>query len=163
MLSENFHPAEFTDQEVGIAISLGTPIFPIGINRTKPYGFFKQYQVKQISEITADTMKEAYTEIRDHWKQSRKIVDFTISQLEKSSTPLMANMYGRVLYEHKKFTQDQIDKLAQAFIFNLHVREEFSPKSTILTILCDNIEMISQMHISNTILKKGLNEICPKK
>ena len=49
LLSENFRKANYTDQEVGIAIQCKRKIFPISIDKTKPYGFMSKYQSGNIN------------------------------------------------------------------------------------------------------------------
>jgi len=47
LLSRRYHLSEWTDQEFGIAISVGLLIIPL-LYRTKPYGFIKRYQYHKL-------------------------------------------------------------------------------------------------------------------
>ncbi len=50
LLTDNFHNANYTDHEVGIAFGLKKPIVPVSIGKIDPYGFMSKIQTKKISE-----------------------------------------------------------------------------------------------------------------
>lgn len=58
LLTNDFHPSQWTDQEIGVAIGRGLLVVPIKIG-TDPYGLMGKYQAiagsnRTISEIAAD-------------------------------------------------------------------------------------------------------------
>ena len=48
LLTDNFHKANYTDHEVGIAFALKKRIFPIRFDDTPVYGFLAKIQAKKI-------------------------------------------------------------------------------------------------------------------
>ncbi len=146
LLSENFHNAHYTDHEVGIARGLNRPIIPIRIDNTSPYGFMSKFQAKKIS---ADVIGDA--EITDliHsmstvTEKGRNIIDNLIKEFANVGTYDEANDISVILFTYTKFSKEQINEIAEAYIHNDQIRGGWSSDPRCITLFKDNWKKIDE-------------------
>lgn len=144
LLSKNFHNAHYTDHEVGIARGFNRPIIPIRIDNTSPYGFMLKFQAKKIS---ADVIGEA--EITDlvHsmstvTEKGRNIIDNLIKEFSNVGTYDEANDISVTLFTYTKFSKEQINDIAEAYIHNDQIRGGWSSDPRCITLFKDNWKKI---------------------
>ena len=126
LLSENFHKAQYTDNEVGIAMGLGKSILPISIDDTMPYGFLSKYQAKKMSpEIDGNQVSRIFKEFMSKTKTSSVDHDL-MSSLIYAETFVDANRAIKQLSEHTEFSDDDINAIAEGFIGNDQIRGCFA-------------------------------------
>ena len=119
LLSSKFRNANYTNQEVGIAICLEKKIFPFSIDGTMPYGFMSGYQsskfdVKKIDEET-EKLAELFRHVIDG---TLRKTDEIILALRHADSYQEANKIGRELSTCPDFTNKQLKNLAEAYEFN---------------------------------------------
>ena len=123
MISKNFHLAQYTDHEVGIAYGLGKIILPLSIDDTMPYGFMTRFQAKKISpEIKSNEISKVFKKFKPKKNYQTSIKDYLVEQLVKSKTYDAANYLTRILSSYTDFSQEQINRVAEGFIYNDQIR-----------------------------------------
>ena len=96
ILSKNFHEADYTDQEVGIAHGFGKIILPLSVEKTMPYGFLKKFQAKKISsEIDGEEVSKIFVEFMPKTSEAR-VEDRLIYSLINSQSFNEANYYAGI-------------------------------------------------------------------
>ena len=144
LLSENFHPSRFTDQEIGIAIAFNKQIFPIRIDETKPYGFMSKFQAKKISiKIDHSQIKLLAQRLSSFTNERINVIDRIIDQLCHAESFNSANTISEILFEYTNFTHNQVNKIAQAFVSNSQVRGGWTARPACLDFLARNWDSIS--------------------
>lgn len=114
ILTENFHGAAFTEQEVGIALAQKKPILPLKMDKTDPFGYIHTIQavtpVGSIDRIPA--MVQISTAIYDllypNKEEKRTII---IDNIKKTHDWNNQDSLARMLGIDKKYTKLQIAKL----------------------------------------------------
>jgi len=144
ILSENFHQADYTDQEVGIAHGLGKIILPLSVDKTMPYGFLTKFQAKKISpEIDGDEVSKIFAEYVPKASKTR-VEDRLIYSLINSNSFSEASYYAKILSKYTEFSEDQINLIAKGFIDNDQLRESYVAAPWCVKILKKNMKKIDK-------------------
>ncbi len=126
LLSDNFHKAQYTDHEVGIAFGLEKTILPISIDDTMPYGFLTKVQAKKMSpEIDATQVSKIFKEFMSKTKTSSTDHDLIYSLIYAESF-IDANRAIKQLSMHTEFSDEDINIIAQGFIDNDQIRGSYA-------------------------------------
>ncbi len=129
LLSENFHNAQYTDHEVGIAYGLNKFIFPIRIDDTVPYGFMSKFQAKKIStEIEESEIAKLFFMIVSKSDKGTEMIDKLIEDFDDSKSFDRANYNASILSQYSEFSNEQLDRIASAFLENDQIRGGFTSK-----------------------------------
>lgn len=143
LLSKNFSSSKYTDQETGIAINLGIPIFPICIDDTVPYGFASKLNglkckvpfeenkiIKIVESVTTKPIPDS------------KELNELIEELNNSSTYSEAASLSNVIAHFSDFSNEQINKLATAYLSNPEIYGSYIASPLIKRIVKNNIEKL---------------------
>ena len=127
LLSSKFRNANYTSQEVGIAICLDKKIFPLSIDGTMPFGFMSGYQsskfdVKKFDEETKK-LAELFKRVIDG---TLRKTDEVILALKHAELYREANKIGRELATCPDLTNDQLKNLAEAYQLNDQIRDSWA-------------------------------------
>lgn len=153
LLSKNFHESRFTDHEVGIASAFNKQIFPIKVDDTKPYGFMSKFQAKKLSiSIDHNEIRILAEHLMKFTDEGKNIIDRIIERLENSTSLSDANYTAEILFEYTNFTYEQINKIARAFLSNLHIRGGWTASPSCLDFLARNWESVNRE--CQSLLKK---------
>ncbi len=119
LLSDNFHKAHYTDHEVGIAYGLGKPIIPLRLDNTEPYGFMKKYQARKISfDIEEKEITNLVHKMSTITEKGRSVIDNLIKKFSDAGSFRAANEISDTLFTYTKFTKQQINDIAKAYLDN---------------------------------------------
>jgi hypothetical protein len=137
-LSKEFHRAEYTDQEVGIAYSLKKPIVPLSIDGTLPYGFMSKYQSLNakdgiIPDLIFELAVTIYVRLR---KTDIDIIESMIAAYADSGSYREANRRADMLFSNgEAFRKSHVNLIAEAFVENDQINNAASAKSVSLDLL----------------------------
>lgn len=144
ILSENFHQADYTDHEVGIAYGLEKTILPLSIDKTMPYGFLTKFQAKKISpEIDEKEIAKIFTEFLPKTLENQAD-DRLIFELINSDSFYDANDCTRILSQYTEFSEKQINLIAEGFIHNDQIRSSYIAGPWCAKILKKNMNKINK-------------------
>lgn len=119
LLSKEYHAAWFTDQEAGMAYAMSKPILPISIDGTKPYGFMAKYQSAKCSDaFPANEIDKVANLILGLVEQGDVRIDALVEEFVNVESFREANALAHQIYQYQRFTKDQINSIAQAFLYN---------------------------------------------
>jgi hypothetical protein len=143
LLSKNYHHANFTDQELGMSLAYEKKIIPISIDGTIPYGFIEQYQsTKCDPEITDKDIRKLLSLIMNFSSTGKDFLNLLITKLSNAESYEDATFWGRKLLSYSKFTHEQINDIAQAYIKNNQIHGSFMAAPNVLYILKNNQKRI---------------------
>ena len=138
LLSSKFKNADYTNQEVGIAICLKKRIFPFSIDGTMPYGFMSKYQSSRFNVKNIDKgvklLSELFRRAVDGTGTLRNI-DEQITALRYASSFVEANKIADELSTHLGFTDGQLNGIANAYNVNYEVRGSWTAGPFVLNLL----------------------------
>ena len=144
LLSKQYHQANYTDQETGVAYAMNKPMIPITIDGTDPYGFMAKYQA---TKATLPFSEEKIDEIRNlifaHTKQGQEMINGLIHQLQEAYTFANANVVGNMLFSYTKFSKEQLNNIAKAVIENNQVRGAWTAFPLASDMLKQNMKKIA--------------------
>jgi hypothetical protein len=126
LLTEDFHESSWTDQEVGIAIGLGTVIIPIRLGRD-PYGFIGENQglagnLNKPRELASDIVEVLLSNLR----LGPLMRETFVGALEESENFITSRQFAERLSEIDGFTDNQIKRLQAALRNNDQVYNAFN-------------------------------------
>lgn len=152
LLSDNYHKANFTDQELGMGLAYEKNVIPVSIDGTMPYGFMEKYQcMKCESEIDDANIEKLLGLIMHFSDTGKQFLDLLIEKLSKANSFDDATFWARKLLSYSKFTDNQINNIAKAFIQNNQIHGSFMAAPNVLYILRNNQKQI------NSDLKKKIH------
>ncbi len=127
LLTKNFHSAEWTEQEVGIAHAFKKRMTPIRFDDTSTVGFMTDFQATKISyPLDEHEINNIVSTVIAYSDEGQRIVNNLIDQLYSSDSFYDANANARILFNTtKKFTPEQVNKIAQAYIMNNQISDGF--------------------------------------
>ena len=127
LLTERYHSAEWTEQEVGIAHAYKKRMIPIRFDETSTTGFMTDFQATKISyPLDEDEIKNIVNTVIAYSDEGQRIVNNLIEQLYASDSFYEANSNARTLFNTtKKFASQQINKIAQAYLLNNQISDGF--------------------------------------
>ncbi len=139
LLSENFHLAKYTDHEVGIAYGLSKFIFPIRIDDTVPYGFMSKFQAKKISpEIDKDEVVKVFYSMVSKIEKGLEMMNNLIEEFCESDSFNAANNLVSILSQYLEFSDEQLNRIAKAFLENDQINQGFRSSRWCSEIFDDN-------------------------
>ena len=139
LLSENFHQARYTDHEVGIAYGLNKFIFPIRIDDTTPYGFMSKFQAKKISsEIDEEEVVKVFYSMVSKSEKGLEMMNNLIEEFCESDSFNAANNLASVLSQYSDFSNEQLNRIAKAFLNNNQINQGFKSSHWCLKLFDDN-------------------------
>ena len=132
ILSKNFMESNWTDQEVGFAISRGTTIIPISIDGTLPYGFLEMFQTLfkfECKEYDKPYSNEKILNCNESIFEIIKIITNKIDLRENLKDSLIKDMtnienyrnaekYLTLLISLEPFNKEQINEIIKQGIEN---------------------------------------------
>ena len=158
LLTKNFHPAEWTEQEVGIAHAFKKRMVPVRFDNTVTTGFMTDYQATQISyPINPDEMKNLVDIIIAYSDEVQRQINEMIDQLRVAGSFSDANSYARILFKNKKFTTEQINRLADAYLSNYEIQQGYVAGPKCQELFANNWSKIEQKY--KDALEPHLKEI----
>lgn len=133
LMTDKFSESDWTDQEIGVAVGRGVPIFPIHLGKD-PYGFISKYQAipgagKSASSIATEifTLFLSSDGVIDNLKNIAK--DSYILAVSKAGSFDRANYLSNFLTRIDELSHQQAEDLVKAFNENSQVRyaSDFRP------------------------------------
>jgi len=126
LLSENFHSAQYTDHEVGIAYGLNKLIFPVRFDDTMPYGFMSKFQAKKISqEINKDEIIKLFFTMVSKSDKGTEMINKLIEEFGDSNSYERANQTADILSQRTEFSDEQLNQISNTFLYNDQIRDGF--------------------------------------
>jgi len=146
LLTEKFHPAEWTEQEVGIAHAFKRRMIPIRFDKTSTTGFMTDSQATTISyPIDKGEIKNLVDVIFAYSEEGQRQINELIEQLHSADSFSDANACARILFRStSKFTSEQINKIAEAYLGNSQIRGGFTSEPKCLELFQKNWKTIKQ-------------------
>lgn len=139
LLSQNFHEAKYTDHEVGIAYGLNKFIFPIRIDETVPYGFISKFQAKKISsEIEGDEVVKIFYSMVSKSEKGLEMMNNLIEEFSESESFSIANNLTSILSQYADFSDDQLNRIAKAFLDNSQINQGFKSSHWCVNLFKEN-------------------------
>ena len=139
LMTDKFSESDWTDQEIGVAVGRGVPIFPIHLGKD-PYGFISKYQAipgagKPASSIATEifTLFLRSDRVSDNLRNIAK--DSYILAVSKAGSFSEANYLSNFLPRIDKLSHQQAEDLVKAFNENSQVRYAFDFRPIIATEL----------------------------
>lgn len=152
LLSKEFHRADYTDQEVGIAYCLKKPILPLSIDGTLPYGFMSKYQSLKAKDGTiADLNFELAVTIYVHLRKTDfDVIESMIAAYADSGSFREANRRADVLsLNEKALSKSQVNSIAEAFVDNNQIHNAANASSVSLVLLQDRYKDLTAENKQN--------------
>lgn len=118
LLTSGFHNSNWTDQEVGFAISRGVPIISVKLGMD-PYGFIGKFQALSC------TWAEAPSEIAKLLIKREPMVNAYINAIRVCSDYDDANKLAELLPFIERFSETQIEVIMKAFNDNSQVYDSY--------------------------------------
>jgi len=144
LLTKNYHPSEYTDQETGIAINCKKTILPICIDDTRPYGFASSRQAIVCSFPFEDSIIEKIANISKMELVSKSSdLDQLISELENSGSYTESATIAAQLKKYDDFSDSQLLRLAVSSINNPQVYYSYVADAIINEIIGDNLDKVN--------------------
>ena len=126
LLSKNFHSAQYTDHEVGIAYGLNKLIFPVRFDDTVPYGFMSKFQAKKISpEIDKDEITKLFFTMVSKSEKGTEMINKLIEEFGDSDSYDRANKTSDILSQCTDFSDEQLNQISYIFLHNDQIRDGF--------------------------------------
>ena len=143
LLTINYHPSKYTDQETGIAINCKKTILPICIDDTRPYGFAFNKQAMVCSLPFEDSKIEKIVNIAkmDIVPKSSDL-DKLLSELEQSSSYAESATISAQLKKYDDFLESQLVQLVSA-LNNPQVHYSYVADAIINEIIGDNLDKVN--------------------
>lgn len=139
LLSENFHSAQYTDHEVGIAYGLNKLVFPIRIDDSMPYGFMSKFQAKKISKtIDKNEITKLFFTMVAKSDKGTEMINKIIEEFEDSNSYERANYNASILSQCSEFSIDQLNRIAEAYLHNAQISGGFTSGRWCVSIIKEN-------------------------
>ena len=146
LLTKNFHPAEWTEQEVGIAHAFDRRMIPIRFDDTSTTGFMGDSQTSKKLTYPIDSVEiKNLTDVMFAYsEEGQRQVNKLIQQLYETGNFVDANACARILFDlTNKFTDEQINKIAETFLDNYEVHTAWTSKPKCLELFQRNWKRIT--------------------
>ncbi len=143
LLTKNYHPSKYTDQEAGIAINCKKTILPICIDDTRPYGFTFSKQAIVCSFPFEDSMIKKIANIsKMELVPKTSDLDNLISELENSGSYTESATISAQLKKYDDFSESQLLQLVSA-LNNPQVSYSYVADAIINEIIGDNLDKVN--------------------
>ena len=145
LLTEKFHLAEWTEQEVGIAKAFNRRIIPIRFDETPTTGFMTDSQATKLVYPIKDTEIKNLTDVIFAYSdEGQRHNNDLIQQLSEVRNFVNANACARILFKStSKFTDEQINRIAEVFLENSEVNTAWTSKPKCLELFQRNWKRIT--------------------
>jgi hypothetical protein len=143
LLTKNYHPSKYTDQETGIAINCKKTILPICIDETRPYGFASNKQAIVCSLPFEDSIIKKIVNIAkmDIVPKSSDL-DKLISELQNSRSYTESATIAAQLKKYDNFSESHLVQLVSAYN-NPQVSYSYVADTIINEIIGDNLDKVN--------------------
>jgi TIR domain len=121
IMTEGFHDSVWTDQEVGFAFGRGVPIVAVRMGKD-PYGFIGKFQALNA------TWKELPKKLLAVFIENPKMLDAFIGAIERCGNWDCGNDLSSVFPKIERLTDQQIDRITNAYRDNDELRGSFGFK-----------------------------------
>ena len=143
LLTKNYHPSYFTDQETGVAINCKKTILPICIDETRPYGFASSKQAIVCSFPFEDSIIKKIVNISKTASIPKfSNLDNLISKLINSNSYTESARIATQLKEYSEFSEAQLTQLVSAYD-NPQVNYSFVAEAIVNEIIGDNLDKVN--------------------
>ncbi len=143
LLTKNYHPSKYTDQETGIAIDCKKTILPICVDDTRPYGFASSKQAIVCSLPFEDSIIEKIANIsKMELVPKSSELDNLISELENSGSYTESATISAQLKKYNDFSESQLLQLVSA-LNNPQVSYSYVADAIINEIIGDNLDKVN--------------------
>ena len=119
LLTSDFHESDWTDQEVGYALSRGIPIVPVRLGRD-PYGFLGKFQA-----LSTDWTSAALDIVRLLMAKGDRMASAYIAALRNCKSFNEGNILSRVLPSIAHLSESQVDELIKTYNSSVEIRGSF--------------------------------------
>lgn len=144
LLTKNYHPSKYTDQETGIAINYKKIILPICIDDTRPYGFASSKQAVVCSLPFEDSIVEKIVNIsKMKLVSSSSDLDKLILKLINSGSYTESATIAAQLQKYDDFSESQLRQLAFSALNNPQVYYSYVADAVINEIIGDNLDKVN--------------------
>ena len=144
LLTKNYHPSKYTDQETGIAINCKKIILPICLDDTRPYGFTTSKQAIICSFPFKDSIIEKIANIsKMKFVSSSSEIDDLISELENSGSYTESATIAAQLKKYDDFSESQLRRLGFSALNNPQVYYSYVADTIINDIIGDNLNKVN--------------------
>ena len=121
LMTDKFHDSLWTDQEVGFAFGRGVQIISVKLG-TDPYGFIGKFQA------LSATWESAPLELMKILIKNELMVDIYIKTMENCESYDQGNTLSTLLPFIEKLSNDQVEKMINAFNRNSQLHDSFGFK-----------------------------------
>lgn len=142
ILTKDFIDSEWTDQEVGIAIGVGTNIFPVSTDGVLPHGFINKYQSyfparhgvqgdpEQWNNMSITAFGTNLFELFfESPKTKNRMIEAIVTRIEASIHYNHTNKLMPYLSQISLLPVSLVDRLEKAYQENPQVRDAFNAKT----------------------------------
>lgn len=144
LLTKNYHPSKYTDQETGIAINCKKTILPICVDETRPYGFVSSKQAMVCSLPFEDTIIEKIVNITKMESDSTSSdLDKLILALENSDSFAESAAIAGQLKKYDNFSEPQLRRLALSALNNPQVYYSYVADAVLNEIIGNNLDKVN--------------------
>lgn len=134
-LSDDFHASNWTDQEIGFAVSRKVLVVPLKLN-INPYGFIGKYQALDCKKLSpAEIAAKIFDILIEHPSTSSKLSDSIVAHFAASSSFDSAKTRSLLLSKIKNWTPEMLRSIENSLATNSQIRQAFGVPSKIRSIL----------------------------
>ena len=144
VLTNKFHQAEWTEQEVGIAHAFKKTMIPIRFDKTPTLGFMDDFQATKISyPLVEGEIKNLVDVIVAYSEEGQRQIKRLISRLSSAGSFAQANAFANILFDTtSKFTKEQINMIAKAYLENGQISGAWTSGPKCLMLFQNNYKKI---------------------
>ncbi|KAA0003213.1 MAG: toll/interleukin-1 receptor domain-containing protein [Thermoplasmata archaeon] len=131
LLTNDFKNSEWTDQEIGIALTDDKFIIPLQVDIV-PYGFIGKIQSLKINkDDLKNTADDIFRLIKNQSPFKESMKDFIINALAISRNFEQAKVRSKLLMEFENFSSEQIHRIFEAAMRNNQVYGSFGAQDVL--------------------------------
>ena len=135
LITKNYHDADYTDQEFGMALAYGKSILPILING-KPRGFVSESQHIKFTPSKMVTASLSLKVFRRHTKDEAKLLKLMLVGLSESKSTAEADFWIENILPYKdKLSATDKDFIRTILEKNRHVAKSDSANGALKSLL----------------------------
>lgn len=119
-LSGDYHESEWTDQEIGYAISKNIPIISVALGK-EPYGFLSRFQAMKcdVGNLSNRLFNKLTDMDYEHGVELK--INGAVYSLCNAKNYYEANKAAKILFQHKKISDKQVENIVNAYNSNNQV------------------------------------------
>jgi hypothetical protein len=135
LLHTGFHQSKWTDQELGIAMGRGLPIFTVQLGEV-PYGFIGRFQAFSGQEKTIDILaRELFDTYRKHKQTQKRMVEALVNFFEHSESFASSKIRIGYLEELQDWDVSYSERLTKAVETNRQIFDSFGVPERVTTLI----------------------------